>query len=81
MQVRAQCNMPSNVTSQGSKRIRSFHKGKGGGKGKGMQKGRKGKGKGERIVTISGNDRRKERSSDRRAVIKEKMLVSVRFRR
>ena len=69
--------MPSNVTSQGSKRARSFHKGKGGGKGKGKQKGNKGKGKGERIVTLSVNDCRQERSSDRRAVVKEKMLVSV----
>ena len=69
--------MPSNATSQGNKRARSFHKGKGGGKGKGKQKGSKGKGKGERVVTLSGNDRRQERASDRRAVVKEKMLVSV----
>ena len=48
------------------------------GKGKGKYKSSKGKGKGERIVTVSnGTDARHQRTSDRRAVIKQKMLSTV----
>ena len=50
---------------------------KGAGKGKGKHKGTKGKGKGERIVTVNSQDRRQERSSDRRAEVKLKMLSTV----
>ena len=71
--------MPPNVTSERSKRSRNdFHQqGKCGGKGKGKHKGSKGKGKGDRVVTISSNERRQERSSDRRTLVKEKMLSIV----
>ena len=70
--------MPSNATSKRARAYHVDHKGsKGGGKGKGKQKGSKGKGKGERIVTITGNERRQAHANDRRAVVKEKMLVSI----
>jgi hypothetical protein len=71
--------MPSNATSPRSKRTRTSlrQQPKGAGKGKGKHKGTKGKGKGERIVTVNSQDRRQERSSDRRAEVKLKMLSTV----
>ena len=48
-----------------------------GGKGKGKYKGGNGKGKGDRVVTISnGSGPHQQRASDRRAVVKEKILLT-----
>ena len=79
MQVNARCIMFSNATSQRSKRQISSPSFKGkGDKGKGKYKSSKGKGKGERTVTFSsGTDARQQHTSDRRDVIKQKMLSTV----
>ena len=71
--------MPFNATFERPKRARSgFHQqSKGGGKCKGKHKDSKGKGKGERTVTVNSNERRQERSGDRRAVVKGKTLSTV----
>ena len=79
VQVNARCIMFSNATYERSKRNRSSQTFKGkGGKGKGTYTGDKGKGKGKRVVMISnGSDTRQQRASDRRSVVKEKMLSTV----
>ena len=78
VQVNARCRLFSDVTSERSKRHRSneMFQGKGG-KGKGKYKGGNGKGKGDRVVTISnGSGPHQQRASDRRAVVKEKILLT-----
>jgi hypothetical protein len=71
--------MFSNATSRRSKRQISSPGSKGkGGKGKGKYKGSKGEGKGERSVKIvMGSDLRQERVSERRSVVKQRMLSTV----
>ena len=76
VQVNARCILFKNATSQRTRRQMSSPGSKGkGGKGKGKYKNGKRKGKGDRIVTVSnGTDARQHHTSDRRAVIKQKML-------
>ena len=58
--------------------IQSLQQGEGGGKGKGKGKCGNGKGKGERAVSVENHAvHRQNRSNDRRAEVKHKMLSIV----
>ena len=80
VQVNARCIMFSDVTFEikdPSDKSNQMLKGKGG-KGKGKHKSGNGKCMGERVVTISNaNDPRQQRASDRRAIVKQKMLSTI----